>query len=121
MAKRRYKVVHRGDLLSMNERLSMKWGDYTPKLKKLKWKLKQQIIRAKAPRLETFSLQVRFNSKQDVDNVWLTCKVFVDLLRAMNKVPEDYNQFYKSVCVEFDQNLPRNTIIFEVCEPESTS
>lgn len=111
---RQFKIVHKGDILSMNEALGRNWSTFTPKLKKLMTSFKYSLLRAKPRFMEQFGMHCRYNSGEDVDNVWYTCKKFIDQLRAMQYVPEDYNKFYKWVKVEHDENLPRNTLIFEI-------
>lgn len=61
-----------------------------------------------------FKLSVRYNGNFDIDNTVATAKIFVDCLRSAGMAVDDTKEYYRGICLSFDDSLPKPTYIFTI-------
>lgn len=59
--------------------------------------------------METYIVVVHYNSRLDVDNVTAITKLVLDYLRRSNYLLDDNPKHFKSLFIQFDKELKKNT------------
>ena len=103
-------------MLSSNSLKSGNWrvaGNLKKKFAKL---YRPYILEADMKPMTMFSVEVRYRSRLDVDNVTGSLKVFVDELRYLGIVPDDNPKHFPKFSVEYNKEFKTNTIEFTIIE-----
>lgn len=62
--------------------------------------------------IERFTLELKYNSRMDVDNTAYAVKAFVDSCRYVGTIAKDDKRFFKKLSIEYDEHLNHNTYVF---------
>jgi len=63
---------------------------------------------------ESYSLDISYNSRLDIDNGILVSKFLSDCLVQEGYVPDDTPKYFTSVKISFDGTLPKNTYLVKL-------
>lgn len=113
---KKYEIVYKGKIISLNDFYS---GSHWSKRSKAKVHYRDifsiLFIEAKLKWIDKFRLDVRYNSRHDVDNTIGICKIFVDTMKG-KYIKEDNKKHYKGLSIIYDETLKSNTFIFTITQ-----
>ncbi len=77
---------------------------------KNQWKqyFRTQLAALDIPHLSAFTVELRYNSRLDLDNNATMMKIFVDTLKEQH-VEDDTKKYYKGLTITPDSDLGKNT------------
>lgn len=82
--------------------------------KLIDWSIFEQASRARklgfADRME---VDLRYNSRLDVDNPIPLAKEFSDSLKRSGVIKDDKNKIYSRLTMQYDESLPRGSYVIE--------
>lgn len=70
--------------------------------------IKEELDRFDHYRGELMSIDVRYNSRYDVDNFIVVPKFVADTLVADGWIPDDSPKYYKSLRIRYDESIEKN-------------
>jgi hypothetical protein len=65
-------------------------------------------------KMEAFKLELYYNTRHDCDNLAPIAKHFVDVLRELKFVANDTKKYYKSLLLEANIDLPKQSLQFKI-------
>ena len=65
-------------------------------------------------RAESMSICIRYNTRQDLDNVILVSKFTADTLVANEWIPDDTPKYYRKLTIVFDPEVEKNYCEVEI-------
>lgn len=63
---------------------------------------------------ESMSIRIRYNTRQDLDNVILVSKFTADTLVANGWIPDDTPKYYNKLTIVFDPEVEKNYCEVEI-------
>ena len=109
-----YEITYKGEAVSLNHYKSKNWRALKKLIDPLKNTFTILIIQAKIKPLKWFELEVRHNTRLDLDNVTGSIKPFVDCLRKQKVIKDDTYKEWDKLTILSDKTLPKKTIIFKI-------
>lgn len=59
--------------------------------------------------IDSFKMDIKYNSRLDIDNGILVSKFLADTLVSEGIVPDDNKKYYTQVTITYDSELPKDT------------
>ena len=111
-----YEIVYSGAAISLNDFYSQNnYKSGLGKKKKFKNIFKILMLEKGLKWMNEFKLDIRYRSRNDVDNVVGTAKIFVDVMKGAY-IKDDNRNHYKSMSITYDETLKHNTFIFKITQ-----
>ena len=111
-----FTIIYEGHQVSNNDMKSLHWRELKRLVDPLKLIAKKIIQDAKPPKMERFTVEVRYNSGLDVDNTTATIKILVDQLVKMKVLPKDNKRYWRGMNIIPDETLKHNSLHLKVTE-----
>jgi hypothetical protein len=109
-----YKITYTGDITSANKIYSSQhWSIRSALKNKYSKSFKILLLEARVKKMSELSLFTFYNSRHDVDNLFMLNKVMMDTIKG-DYLPEDSSKYYKSTHTIFDSDLPKGTVEFNL-------
>ena len=109
-----YKITYSGEIISTNKFYSSgHWTMRSAFKNKFVKIFSTLLLEAKVKPFESFDLRLVYNSRHDLDNLSMMCKVFTDSLKG-KYVKDDTPKYFKSLHISHDNTLAKNTIDFYI-------
>jgi hypothetical protein len=90
------------------------WTTRTKYKNDYKTAIKEQLALFDKFTCESYSLDISYNSRLDIDNGILVSKFLSDCLVQEGYVADDTPTYFKSVKIQFEGSLPKNTYIVRI-------
>ena len=113
-----FTIIYEGQQLSSNKMKSLHWRELKRKVDELKKHAFVLCHEAKPPKMERFTIECRYNSNLDPDNVGASVKVFCDQLVKMGVFPDDKKEHWRGLNIIPDETLKHNSLHLKVTEVE---
>ncbi|WP_066835004.1 hypothetical protein [Rufibacter ruber] len=98
----------------MNDAYSQHWRKSKATKDLIKQNLAELIKNAVFGSVTKFRLDLRYNTRLDVDNTVTMVKLFVDQLRYLDVIADDRRTIFTGFSVTYDKDLPQQTYQFTV-------
>jgi len=108
------KIVHTGELISLNHYKSLNWRKLKARIDILKLQLAPKIAAAKIPPSECIELRVTHNTRLDIDNITGMIKPFVDMLRDRSIIPDDTKNVWDFLQISYCPTDPKKSVTFYI-------
>lgn len=92
------------------------WRKLKVVVDRVKIKARILCLEARPPKIEKFTVECRYNSRLDVDNVGSTCKIFIDQLVILKALPADDKRYWKGLSIIPDPEMKHNSLELKVIE-----
>lgn len=82
-------------------------------------KLKAAVIcmEANPPKMpDKYTIECRYNSRLDLDNVSAHCKVIIDQLVSMGVLKDDSKKYWRGFSITPDESMNNNSLTLKVTE-----
>ena len=76
--------------------------------------VEEELARYDHYRAESMSIHIRYNTRQDLDNVILVSKFTADTLVANEWIPDDTPKYYRKLTIVFDPEVEKNYCEVEI-------
>lgn len=63
---------------------------------------------------ETYSLDISYNCRYDVDNMVLASKFLSDSLKSLGYIKDDNSKHYKKMCIWVDETIEKNFVVVKI-------
>jgi hypothetical protein len=111
-----HKITYSGKVFSLNQLYAGQHWAIRVALKK-KWRATfTDLILAEmeGEKLKTFTINVKYRTRLDADNMVGVVKVFVDSLAELGIIENDSPKYMKGIMITYDDSLPMNTTEFYI-------
>ena len=113
-----FTIIYEGQQLSSNSMKSLPWRELKIKVDKIKEHACVLCLKCKIYKMEQFTVEARYNSRMDPDNVGSTVKIFIDQLVKMGVFPNDNKKHWRGLNIIPDETLKHNSLHLKVTEVE---
>lgn len=109
-----YKITYTGKITSTNKTYGANtWKVRSSAKNKFSKIFSILLLEARIKPFNEFKVSIKYRSRHDVDNLSLFMKIFVDTLKG-KYVPDDSSKHFTGMSIDFDKNLPQNTVEFYI-------
>ncbi len=95
---------------------SLHWRKLKALIDPVKLEAKVLCMNAKPDKMERFTIEARYNSKLDPDNVGAVIKIFCDQLVKMGVFPDDSKKHWRGLNIIPDESMKHNSLKLTVTE-----
>lgn len=109
-----YSITHKGKVLTNNDAISKHWRTNKKLKDELKSSFYYKIKQAKMKFIETYEFYCFANTRHDLDNLSMTCKIFQDQMKEAGVITDDSPKYCKGFHIIPDKRLNKGTIVFRI-------
>ena len=111
-----FTIIYEGVQISNNQMKALHWRKLKPLVDQIKLKAKLSILKVKPKKMERFTIECRYNSRLDPDNIAGSLKPIIDQLVKMGVFPNDSKKHWRGLNIIPDETLKHNSLHLKVTE-----